>query len=131
MTPRLPRCDLTWFAELACAATTLNHLAPRWPRSARVTPYYWTLPVTCGTARLDSLDSLDWGVVHRPLAIVAQVICSRGEEHPDCVWGTFKIAQLYQLQKRFDDAIDTCNIALKRAGTKLTTRHPLYEKIES
>lgn len=56
---------------------------------------------------------------------------SRGHEHPDCIYGLFKLAQLYELQGQIEKGAETCETALNRARRRLTTRHPLYAKIES
>ncbi|OKL56474.1 hypothetical protein UA08_08099 [Talaromyces atroroseus] len=65
------------------------------------------------------------------LEVIDKVASSRGQEHPDYIYALFKLAQLYEQQGKFEKAIDACENALQRANTRLTTRHPLYKKIDS
>lgn len=63
--------------------------------------------------------------------IIDRLENSRGREHPDCVYGIWKLARLHELQGSTEQAIHACETALDRASRRLTNRHPMYENIES
>ncbi|KAK9788188.1 putative NB-ARC domain-containing protein [Seiridium cardinale] len=56
---------------------------------------------------------------------------NRGIEHPDCVYAMWKLARLYRSEGHIAQAIETCQIAIERAKTRLTREHPISQKVEA
>lgn len=73
---------------------------------------------------LDKAEELSRDTIHR-------VEKSRGAAHPDCVYGLWKLAQLYELKGGIGRAIGTCETALERIDMRLTKAHPMNETIET
>lgn len=65
------------------------------------------------------------------LDIIEKLIKARGEAHPDSVYATWKLARIYELQGKTEDAIRACKIALERVDMRLTKEHPFGAKIET
>jgi hypothetical protein len=49
----------------------------------------------------------------------------RGIAHPDCVFGMWKLAQLFALRSNRAKATEVCQMALERADMRITRIHPL------
>ncbi len=56
---------------------------------------------------------------------------ARGPGHPDTVYAYFKLAQLFELQNKYDEAIDSYTIAEERSAMKLTKIHPMAKDISA
>lgn len=56
---------------------------------------------------------------------------SRGTIHPDYIYGLWKLAQLYIVQKKYDEALETTRTALGKVGPRLTSTHPLSKNLQS
>ena len=54
---------------------------------------------------------------------------SRGLGHPDTVYALFKLAQLYELRRELEDAIETSALAAERSEVRLTKQHPMAQAI--
>jgi tetratricopeptide (TPR) repeat protein len=65
------------------------------------------------------------------LEVVRKMEKTRGHEHPDFIHGMWKLGQLYDLQDKLEQAVQASEVALERATTTLTSRHPLYQIMES
>lgn len=55
---------------------------------------------------------------------------SRGDAHPDCVYGALKLAQVYLIKGDRDKALDTCRSGLMKADKRITREHPMGQDLE-
>ncbi|KAE8440751.1 hypothetical protein EG329_006610 [Mollisiaceae sp. DMI_Dod_QoI] len=61
---------------------------------------------------------------------IAQLQNASGEDHPDTVFATWKLSKLYTRQRKWEDAAQACEEALRKGGLRLTRTYPLCAKIE-
>lgn len=55
---------------------------------------------------------------------------SRGDAHPDCVYGALKLTQVYIVKGEREKALATCKSGLVKADKKLTRKHPMGQDLE-
>ena len=76
-------------------------------------------------ARTDRLDQAE----ELTLETIKKMETSRGKAHPDCVYGLWKLAQLYVLKGLHEEARQICELGLQRADMRITRRHPLAKQL--
>ncbi|KAK3331187.1 hypothetical protein B0H66DRAFT_613321 [Apodospora peruviana] len=64
------------------------------------------------------------------LETLRKVETARGIAHPDCVYGLWKLALLYERMGQYGKAIEACELGLRRADMRITRKHPMGKDLE-
>lgn len=78
------------------------------------------------TNRFDEAEKLVHEVIRR-----MELPDGRGPGHPDTVYAYFKLGQMYEVQSKYEEAINAYVVAEERSEMKLTKQHPMSKDISA